>query len=436
MFSSYLFKHIDNSALIVFRVIFGLLCFLESVGAIFTGWITRTMVDPKFTFTFIGFEWLQPLPDNWMYVYYAFMGVFGLLIMMGYKYRISMIAFTIMWSCTYFMQKASYNNHYYLLILLSAIMVFQPANKYASVDAKLNPNIESNSMPNWCRLVFVFQLLILYTYASIAKMYPDWIDLTVPRLLMAGKINYPIIGTFLQNDFIPYLIAYGGILFDGLIIPLLLYKRTRKYAFFASIFFHLFNAIVFQVGIFPFLSLAFSLFFFDPRTIKNIFLKKKDFHDTAEVTTPSYKTPLLLVLSIYFIVQIALPLRHHIFEDDVLFTEEGHRLSWRMMLRSKQGVASYKIVDKKTKETQNINLDHYLSAKQKRMVSTKPDVIWQFAQHLKQDFKEKGQDISVFVDCQISVNGRPFQKLVDPNVDLADVKWSHFKHSNWLLPSK
>jgi len=434
MINKLLFKHIDNSALIVFRIIFGLLCFLESVGAIFTGWVTRTLVDPKFTFSFIGFEWLQPLPGNWMYVYYSIMGLFGLLIMVGYKYRFSIIAFAIMWSCTYFMQKASYNNHYYLLILLSFIMAFQPANKYASVDARINPAIKSISLPSWCKWFFVLQLFIMYTYASIAKLYPDWLDFTFPKLLLKGKENYPLAGAFLQNEFMPYFIAYGGILFDGLIIPLLLFKRTRKYAFMASIFFHLFNSFVFQVGVFPYLSLAFTLFFFEPKTIRNIFLKKKALYTEAEVITPNYNRPLIAIASIYFIIQMALPLRQHFIEDNVLWTEEGHRLSWRMMLRSKRGYATYKVMDKKTKTTQTINLDHYLSRKQKNIACTKPDVIWQFAQRLKRDFKEKGQDISVFVDCKISVNGRPFKTLVDPNVDIANVKWDAFKHNDWLLP--
>ena len=69
MIERFLFRHIDNSALIVFRIAFGLLIFLEAVGAILTGWVKRTMIDPQFTFSFIGFEWLQPLPGYWMYAY-------------------------------------------------------------------------------------------------------------------------------------------------------------------------------------------------------------------------------------------------------------------------------------------------------------------------------------------------------------------------------
>jgi len=432
----FLFKHIDNSALIVFRIIFGLLIFLESVGAIFTGWVKRTLIEPEFTFTFIGFEWLQPLPGNWMYLYYAIMGIFGLFVMIGYKYRWSMFAFTIMWSATYFMQKSSYNNHYYLLMLLSAIMVFQPAHTYLSVDAKQNPKLKRGSMPQWCKYVFVIQLFIVYTYASIAKIYPDWLNTTTIELMMKAKQHFVLVGDILQYKWLHYMLAYGGILFDGLIIPLLLWKRTRKFAFIISIFFHLFNSFIFHVGIFPYLSLAFILFFFEPKTIQNIFLKKKPFYNEAEVIIPKGNQFYIGLFSVYFIIQILLPIRHHFIQDNVLWTEEGHRLSWRMMLRSKSGFCTYKVIDKNTNNVLPVKLNDYLTRKQQRGATTKPDVIWQFAQHLKQDFAKKGFDVQVFVNCSISVNGRPRQQLIDPNVDLANVKWDVFKHSSWILPSK
>ena len=436
MLNRFLFKHIDNSALIVFRIIFGLLIFLESVGAIFTGWVKRTLIDPEFTFSFIGFEWLQPLPGNWMYVYYAIMGVFGFCVMVGYKYRFSIIAFTILWTATYLMQKASYNNHYYFLCLISVVMIFLPANTCYSVDVKQNPHIKSNFMPQWSALILMFNIFLVYTYGSIAKLYPDWLDTSVFELLMKSKQHYFIIGDLLQQKWLHYFLAYGGILFDGLIIPLLLFKPTRKWAFIISVFFHLFNSIVFQVGIFPYLSLAFAVFFFEPRTIQKLFLKKKHFYDNAEVIIPKYKTPLLLILSSYLIVQLLLPLRHHLIQDNVLWTEEGHRMSWRMMLRTKGGIVKYKVIDKSNYSEIPIKLSDYLSEKQSVIASTKPDVIWQFAQYLKKDFKAKGIDVEVYVNCKISVNGKPLKQLIDPEIDLASVKWNAFKHSDWILPSK
>lgn len=435
MLNKWLFKHIDNAALIVFRIIFGLLCFLESVGAIFTGWVKTTLIEPQFTFNFIGLDWLQPLPGNGMYFYYAIMGFFGLLIMLGYKYRFSMICFTIMWSATYFMQKTSYNNHYYLLILISSIMIFLPANAYASIDAKINPKIKHLSMPNWCKWVFVLQLFIVYTYASVAKLYPDWLDTTTMKMLMAGKKDYVLVGELLQQKWLHYILAYGGILFDGLVIPLLLFKPTRTYIFYIAIFFHLFNSIIFQIGIFPYLSLAFCLFFFEPKVIRKLFLKYKPAYNTKEII-PKKKTLIVTVFCIYFLIQIGLPLRHYFIKDNVLWTEEGHRLSWRMMLRTKTGLATYRVENKETGKRMRINLNEYLTKKQQRIVSSKPDAIWQFAQYLKKQFGEEGQDVSVFVECHISVNGKPYKKLINPEVDLTSVNWDYFKHSDWILPSK
>lgn len=436
MFNNWLFKHIDNSQLVIFRIFFGLLCFLESFGAILTGWVKRGLVEPKFTFTFIGFEWLQVFQGEGMYLYYGVMAIFGLLIMVGYKYRVSMVSFTLLWAGSYLMQKSSYNNHYYLLMLISAIMVFMPAHHDVSIDSKMNTAIKTNAMPNWCRAVFVFQLFIVYTYASVAKLYPDWLDGTVMEVLMRGKKNYYLVGDILQEKWLQNILTWGGIFFDGLIVPLLLFKPTRKWAFIISIGFHLFNSVVFQIGIFPYLALAFYLFFFPPKTIRNIFLKNRPFYDTSEVKYPSFKNGYIVLFSVYFVFQIILPLRHHVFKDDVLWTEEGHRLSWRMMLRAKHGLVTYTVQDKETGKKTVIFLDNYLTKKQQRTASTKPDVIWQFSQYLKEEFKGKGQGVAVYVDCRISVNGKPLKRLINPEVDIANQPWQPLSHSEWILPSK
>jgi hypothetical protein len=437
MLNKWLFTQIDNSALVVFRIIFGLLIALEAIGAIFTGWIQRSLIEPQQTFNFIGFNFLQPLPGNGMLYYYALMGLFGLLAMVGYKYRISIIAYTIMWTGVYLMQKSSYNNHYYLLMLLLIIMSFLPANRFAAVDSRNNPSLRSISMPRWVWLVIVLQMWIVYTYAAVAKLYPDWLNGSFPSVLMKSKQDYWLVGEFLQQQWVHYSIASFGLLFDLLIIPLLLWKKTRIFAFVAAIFFHLFNSFIFHIGIFPYLALAITLFFFPSEKINKWFLRnKKKYYNLNEIKVPSYRKPLLLILSGWFILQIALPLRHHFFQDDVLWTEEGHRLSWRMMLRSKSGRSTFKVVEAGSRDTLYVDKSQYLSKKQMGAVNSKPDLIWQFAQRLKREYAEEGKNVQVFVDSKVSVNGRPFQQFIDPKVDLAGEKWHHFKHHRWILPSK
>ena len=89
MLNRWLFTQVDNSALILFRILFGALLAIEAFGAIVTGWVKKVFIDPQFTFNFIGFEFLQPLPGNGMLWYYGIMGIFGLFVLVGFKYRLS-----------------------------------------------------------------------------------------------------------------------------------------------------------------------------------------------------------------------------------------------------------------------------------------------------------------------------------------------------------
>lgn len=437
MWNRLLFKKIDNSPLLIFRIFFGALVSLECFGAITTGWVKRNLISPQYTFPFIDFEWLQPLPGSGMYIYFAAMGSLGICIAVGYRYRASCIAFTLLWTAVYLMQKTAYNNHYYLLILISLLMCFFPANTNRSLDVKYNGVTRQDSMYAYVKWIIVLQLLIVYVYASVAKIYGDWLDFGMVQILMQSKADYFLIGELLQQPWVHKVIGVFGILFDLLIVPALLWKPTRKIAFFASILFHLFNSIVFQIGIFPYLSLAFTVFFFEPETIRKLFFKKKPVFSTSETTVPMYKNMLLSVLGFYFIIQLLLPIRHHFIADEVLWTEEGHRMSWRMMLRSRNGRGQFKIVNHVTGEQLFVKLDDYLTKSQWRKVFSYPDFAWQFANFLKRDYAEKNQDVSVYlVNSTISVNGRPYTPFIDSEIDLANTPWKRFTHHDWILPSK
>ena len=105
------YRPIDNAPLILFRIALGALIMVESFVAIFTGWVKKNLIDPTVHLPHIGFDFLIPLPGLGMYAYYCIMGIFGLGILVGFKYRLSLAGFTLMWTGVYLMQKASYNNH-------------------------------------------------------------------------------------------------------------------------------------------------------------------------------------------------------------------------------------------------------------------------------------------------------------------------------------
>lgn len=425
-------KPIDNAPLILFRIIFGFLFVCESFGALLTGWVRVNLVEVQFTFSHIHMDWLQVLPGIGMYVYFACMGLVSVAVMLGYRYRFTMPLLTLMWSAVYFLQKTSYNNHYYLMVIICLYMCFLPAHRYASLDVKQGRTSASLAMPSYCAWLLIAQISFVYIFGTLAKFYPDWLDGTFVRR-MYGGIAAPdyFIDIFTQPWF--YLsISFLGILYDGLIIPLLLWKRTRTWAVVASLIFHVFNSITLQIGIFPYFALSFALFFYDPDLIRRRFFKNKPKFEEASYVE---KVPLwqLTFLSLMMVLQVVLPLRHYGIVGDVLWTDEGHRLSWRMMLRSRAGYTNFEVVEKESGISRIYPLSERLTYKQEVRL-TSPDMIWQMAQIIKKEYEERGIEVSVYAESWVSINGREYARFVDQNVDLAAVKWNYFGHNEWIEP--
>lgn len=110
----------------------------------------------------------------------------------------------------------------------------------------------------------------------------------------------------------------------------------------------------------------------------------------------------------YYIFQLLMPLRHFAIKGDVLWTEEGHRLSWRMMLRDRNGYVKFYVQDLETGKRFKFNLRKLLTKKQVRNMRTKPDMIWQTAQFIGEYYKKKGRKVAVYVDAKAGINTSKF----------------------------
>ena len=430
MLHRHLFKEIPITFLALWRILFGAILFFECCGANWVGWTKKVFVDPPvLTFNFIGLEWLQPLPGYGMYILFYGMGVLGLCIMLGFRYRLAMVLFTIGWMSVYFMHKTNYNNHHYLVLLLCLMMCVSPAHRFLSLDVRRNPGLARSHIWALFKWQFVILLFIVYTYAAIAKVYPDWINAVLTERWLSYKADMPVLGPLYSWEYSKYIVAWGGILFDLLIIPAMCYKPTRNFAFVLGILFHVANSITFQIGTFPYMMIASAVFFYPDETLVRFVRKFKIPHTTPQPPSEFKSRIVHGAFLLFFAIQIILPLRHNIFPGHVVWNEEGHRLSWRMMLRAKSGSISFDIL-KQDGERVYHNIYADLTSEQYSTMLGSPDMIWQYCQHLKRLY---GPDIQIFVDSRLSVNFRKPVAFIDPQYDMAKAEWNPFKHSEWIL---
>ena len=216
----------------------------------------------------------------------------------------------------------------------------------------------------------------------------------------------------------------------------MLNSRTRKLGFFLSLFFNLFNSLVFQIGIFPYLMILWNVFFYPGPWVRKNILRRPLSGDSNRLdrSFPAFAT---LILFCYFTVQLLLPLRHWIIPGDVNYTEEGHRLSWRMMLRAKSGKGVFLVVNPKTGEKERVRAVDFASRKQASSIRRNPDQAWQYAQILESKYKEKGWDeVEVYARLSSSLNGDPYEVVIDPDIDLTSVGWNYFWHNDWILTNQ
>ena len=118
------------------------------------------------------------------------------------------------------------------------------------------------------------------------------------------------------------------------IVPLLMWRRTRIAGFVGVLFFNFTNAVVFHIGIFPWLAIALSTMFFDPGWPRRYIVLKAD-RAAAPVDTARCSWVVLAFLVVYVSWQLFLPLRHRLYPGNVSWTEEGHLYAWHMKLRGK-----------------------------------------------------------------------------------------------------
>ena len=446
-----LFEPVDISFLVFFRILFGGIMLWEVYRYFTYGWIRRYYVEPALTFTYYGFSWVKPWPGRGMYIHFFVLGLAAGCVMVGFLYRLAAPVFFIAFTYVFLLEQTRYLNHLYLVCLISFLMCFLPAERALSVDSLLRRKIRSAVVPAWTLWLLRVQVGIPYFYGGIAKLNSDWIQGGEPmRTWLRPLTKMPTFGPMFTADWVVYFFVVGGLMLDLLVVPLLLWRRTRLFVLPAAIAFNLINAVIFDIGIFPWFMLGALLIFFPPdllRRLARAFMSPaKSSPDEASVkpnasTERGSAAPLLTsqklvagLLAAYLGIQLVFPLRHYLYPGNVNWTEEGHNFSWHMKLRTKVGEAVFNVSHSRSGQTWTIKPEDYLESHQVMKVITKPDLLVLFSHYLAEEKRREGyDDVEVRARVMVSLNGREPQLLIDPGVDLAKENVSLLP-ANWIVP--
>lgn len=441
-----LFQPVDGTSLAVFRILFGAIMVWEVYRYFSHDWIQRYWVEPSFHFTYHGFGWVEPLPGRWMEVLFAVLGALAVCIALGLFYRLAAALFFVAFTYTFLLEQARYLNHFYLVCLLSFLLAIVPAHRVWSVDAALSKPRWRETVPTWSLWLLRAQIGAVFFFAGVAKLNGDWLHGEPLRMWLAARTDFAIIGRFFTEEWAPWLFSYGGLLFDLTVIPLLIWPRTRPLAFLAAVGFHMTNQQLFSIGIFPFLALGTALLFFPPDWPRFRWLRARR-RPPRQPVVASWPTPprgwrlrpaqgaLLGVLGVYLALQVLMPLRHFAIPGNVSWTEEGHRFSWHMKLRDKDADAQFEIVGADGSRSL-VDPAQYLTDWQYDEMSSRPDMIVQFARHVKENTSSLGLgNVEVRAQVSASLNGRDRQVLIAPEADLSEVEVQGLLgHADWVVP--
>jgi len=439
-----LFEPVDIASLVVVRFLFGVILVWEIRRYFSYDWITKYWVEPEVHFLYHGFTWVHPLPPAWMHVLMVVLGVLAVMIAVGFLYRVAAVLFFIGFTYTFLLEQTRYLNHFYLVILVSLILVFIPAHRTFSVDAVLRPRLRCEQAPTWALWLMRVQIGIPYFYGGIAKLHEDWLLGAPARVFMNEHSDRPLIGPWLTTEPGVWTIAYGGLLLDLLVVPFLLWRRTRLVAYCFAVLFHLTNAAIFNIGMFPWFMIAATTIFFEPDWPRRWGILDRP-APPAEGEPPPAPVPpprpglagqyvAMGILGIYLTFQCLYPLRHYLYRGNVNWTEEGHRFAWHMILRRKRAKGIFVISHPPTGKAWTVDPEARMPEWMASKMLASPDMILQFAHYLAAE--KAAQDypgVTVRARIEATLNGRPPQTFIDPDVDLAS-ELRTLREAPWIVP--
>lgn len=430
----YIHSPVSILPLVTFRVLFGMVMLVGTIRFVANGWVDLLYVKPSFYFPFWDVSWLKPLSQTGMYLLFGVMALAALGIALGAYYRFSTWTFFLSFTFVELLDKTNYLNHYYFVSVVALLLCFLPANRAVSWDVWRNPELSSAQVPRWVVGCLRFQIGLVYFFAGVAKLNPDWMFHALPlKIWLEAKTDLPLLGSWLGQDWVAFGFSWFGALYDLSVPFFLFWNFSRPWAYATVVVFHLMTWLLFPIGMFPFIMILGTLVFF-PAEVHATFWNKLKWIPVAKPTVVLNVGWAWIVVLSLLVIQTLFPLRSWLYPGNLFWTEQGFRFSWRVMLMEKAGHATFRVRDPRTGYESEVNNRVHLTPYQEKMMSTQPDMILQYAHHLDAVFRNQGiPDPEVYADVFVALNGRGSRRFVNPKVDLSQER-DGWRHKDWILP--
>lgn len=400
------------------------------------GYFQAFLVDARIRFPYEFF------PLNVEFTPQAFNALFATVVISavfcsaGLFFRYSKWIFTLSFGFLFFQDKMLWNNHWYLFFLVGILSLFMKLEASWSVDSVINPKVKKTYSPRWYFEIFKLQIFVVYFFAGIAKLNYDWLVMAEPiGTFIKQRENYFVLGWLFKMDGAKYFFAYTGLLFDLLIGFILFSDKFKKSGIILTFIFNVLNAIIFDIGLFPFIMLTSNLLFlkqtaaFETNSKKITGTKQPDDKSVLKTST-------LFFLTLYVFFQFTFPMRQFLYHGNPSWIGICERFSWRMMIQIKEP-EKYDFYITAKDINKKIDLRTYLFPPQIMAQIVFPDMIVQTAKAIKIDAEHSGViNPEIKAEIIVSFNKRTSQNLIDPSVNLAVQKYSFFKPPSWVVPLK
>ena len=102
------------------------------------------------------------------------------------------------------------------------------------------------------------------------------------------------------------------------------------------------------------------------------------------------------------------------------------------MLVEKKGFTTFKVIDKENDKVFYVDNEAYLTEFQEKQMSFQPDFILEYAHYIGDYYNKNGlNNVQVYAESFVTLNGRLSKRFIDPTVDLMKEKRG-FSNKKWI----